>query len=161
MTPTTANSAQSENTVKSALNAFLGKKVTAGTITQAKKDSTMARFDNTAVKSLVPAANLRVAILSLVGTIGEPAIAYYLDKGNTTGKDLVEFNFSSSFGSNARISETSYTSTGRLKTTWNPNYAGESFIVLSGLVAHETAHEGPGPRPTAARKKSSPTRLRR
>ena len=143
VTPTTANSAESESKVRGDLDAFLGRKVSAGTITSTQKSTAMTRFDSTAAKTLIPAHNLRAAVLSLVGTVGEPAIAYYLDKGNSTKKDLVEFNFNgAAFSSGARISETTYTSTGRLKTTWNPAYAGESFVVLSGLAAHETVHEG-------------------
>jgi hypothetical protein len=143
VTPITANTAESEATVRADLVAFLGKKVSGGFINAAKRDDALARFDSSTNESLVPDHNLRAAIVSLVGTIGEPAIAYYFEKANSTGKDLIEFGFNgASFSSGARISETTYTSTGRLKTVWNPNYEGESFVVLSGLVAHETIHEG-------------------
>lgn len=141
--PVTANTAPTESAVRAQLSAFLDKKIKEKTITAAQKTSTLARYDDANVVAKVPAPNLRAGILSLIGTVAEPAIGFYLDKQNSTGKDFLIFDFNGAmFSSNAKISETSYTSTGRIKTVWNPNYAGESFVVLSGLIAHETVHEG-------------------
>jgi hypothetical protein len=141
--PLTLNTAPTDAAVRTQLDAFLQKKVKANIITAAQKTASMARYDGTAEKALIPAANLRAGVLSLIGTVGEPAIAFYLDKGNTTGKDFIKIAFDAAdFSSNARINQTDYTSTGKLRQIWNPNFAGESFVVLSGLLAHETAHEG-------------------
>ena len=95
------------------------------------------------MQALVPSANLRAAILSLVGTIGEPAIGYYLDGKNTTGKTLSQIAVGgATFNGPLPVAETSYTGTGKLKFALNPAYAGESFVVLSGRMAHEVLHEG-------------------
>jgi hypothetical protein len=141
--PVTANTAPTEGSVRNGLNNFLAKKVKAKTITQAQMDASLTRYDSSAAKALIPAPNLRAGVLSLIGTVGEPAIAFYLDKANTTGKDFIKIAFDAAdFSSDARINQTDYTSTGKLRQIWNPQYAGESFVVLSGLLAHETAHEG-------------------
>lgn len=145
-TATTANTAPSTASVRSALDSFLGKKVKEKSITAAQRTAMLARYDDPTVVAKVPAPNLRAGILSLVGTVGEPAIGFYLDQKNTTGKDFSKIDFDgATFSSGAKINETKYTSTGKLRQVWNPNYAGESFVVLSGLLAHETAHEGREP----------------
>ena len=142
-TPLTLNTAPSEASVRSQLDAFLGKKVNAGTITAAQRTSSMTRYDAAATKALIPAPNLRAGVLSLIGTVGEPAIGFYLEKKNETGKDFIKIAFDAGdFPDGARINTTDYTGTGRIRQIWNPNYAGESFVVLSGLLAHEVAHEG-------------------
>lgn len=141
--PVTANTAPSESSVDAALSTFLDKKVKAKIITQAQKDASMTRFRASATKALIPAPNLRAGVISLIGTVGEPAIGFYLDKKNETGKDFIKIAFDANdFADGAKINATDYTGTGRIRQIWNPNFAGESFVVLSGLLAHETAHEG-------------------
>jgi hypothetical protein len=142
-TPTTANTEPSENSVKDALEAFLDKKVRQKVITQATEDATLTRFSSSAVKAICSSPNLRAAIFSLVGTVGEPAIGFYFDAKNSTGKAPVALRFDGSeFDPGAKIVASTFNGQGRLKVIFSPNYAGESFAVLSGILAHETLHDG-------------------
>ncbi len=136
----TLNTQPSSGTVRAALDTFLGKKVTAGTINQAKKDSTMAQYDNATVSAIVLDPNLRAGLLSLVGTVSEPAINHYIGTANATGRAATVVAFDGSqFSNSARIAETTKTN-GRFKTIFNPNYAGEPFQILGAMLAHETTH---------------------
>lgn len=142
-TPTTANTAASESAVLAQLTAFLNRKVNnEKTISAAQRDAALANFNSSANKAIVPAHNLRAAIASLVGTIGEPAINFYFGTANSTGKTplLVTFD-GTQISSGATICEGSYTSSDRYKLIWNPNYAGEHFAVLSGRLVHEAMHD--------------------
>lgn len=141
--PTTANTAASESAVLAQLTSFLNKKKnTEKSITQAQYDSALANYNSAANKEIVPAHNLRAAIVSLVGTIGEPAINFYFGTANSTGKTplLVTFD-GTQISSGATVAEGTYTSSARFKLIFNPNYAGEHFAVLSGRMAHEAMHD--------------------
>src|SRR6185369_1070206 len=83
--PIDANTAADPAQVRTDLVGFLAKKVTLGLITQAKMDATLARYDDPNVSGLVQPPVLRAALLSLVGTFAEPAIASILDGANVTG----------------------------------------------------------------------------
>lgn len=141
--PTTANTAASESAVRTQLDAFLTKKVNnEKSITAAQKTAALAQYDSSANKAIVPAHNLRAAIVSLVGTIGAPAIDFYFGTKNSTGKVPLTVTFDGSqISSGATIAEGSYTTSGRYKLIFNPNYAGEHFAVLSGRMAHEAMHD--------------------
>lgn len=141
--PTTANTAASEATVRAQLDAFLTKKVNnEKSITAAQKTTALAQFDSAGNEAIVPAHNLRAAIVSLVGTIGAPVIDFYFGTKNSTGKTPVLVTFDGGqISSGATVAEGSYTSSGRYKLIFNPNYAGEHFAVLSGRMAHEAMHD--------------------
>lgn len=133
----TGNSELNEDTVEAELDALLSKKVRQGVITSAKKTETMAKFNASATKSVASSANIRAAILSLVGTVGEPAIAYYFDKGNATGNNPIALRFDNEFDTSARIVASSFNTSGRLRVILNPQYVGESFVVLGSILAKE------------------------
>lgn len=142
-TPVVANTAASESTVRAQLDAFLTKKVNnEKTITADQKTAALANFDSTTNKAIVPAHNLRAAICSLVGTIGEPAINFYFGTANSTGKTPILVTFDGTqISSGATVAEGTYTSSKRFKLIFNPNYAGEHFAVLAGRLAHEAMHD--------------------
>ena len=133
----------SANSVRAALVTFLGKKVAAGTIDAAESAATLAKFDDATNTAVVPSANLRAAIVSLVGTVGEPAIASLLEGQNATGKKYTVIDFSATeISNNATVSETILNdATGRLRTLYKSSYQGESFITLSANIAHEALHQ--------------------
>ncbi len=141
-TPTTANTAIPEATVTAELQAFLDKKVAAGTITQAAEDNAMTRYNSASVKGIVPDANLRAAIFSLTGTFAENAIGVYLDGDNLTGKPYTIVAFQNPDDPTVPVTQTSIrASDGRLRTVFKPTFQGEPFEALSAWVAHEATHQ--------------------
>jgi hypothetical protein len=125
-----------EDTVTTTLNAFLQKKVDAGTITQAKKDEAMATYNSSAAKARVGDANLRAAIVSLTGTFAEAAIA------NFFGPNYLVIAFLDPGDPAVEVAKTTARETdGRLRTIFRPEYQGEPFQVLSAWVAHEALHQ--------------------
>jgi hypothetical protein len=140
--PTDASTSKGETQVRSDFLGFLAKKVTLGLITQAKMDSALARFDDQNVKNVIPPPELRAALLSLVGTFAEGAIASWLDGANVTGKPYTIVTFQTPTNPDVPVAETSARpSDGRLRTVFQPKFAGEPFQVLSGWVAHEALHQ--------------------
>jgi hypothetical protein len=133
----------SSNSVRAALVTFLGKKVAAGAITADEQTAALAKFDDATNASIVPSANLRAAIVSLVGTAAEPAIDSLLGTANATGKKYTVIDFSATeISNNATVSETILNATtGRLRTLYKSSYQGESFINLSANIAHEALHQ--------------------
>lgn len=142
-TPIVANTAASESTVRAQLDAFLTKKVNnERTITADQKTAALAQYDSSANKAIVPAHNLRAGIASLVGTIGSPAIDFYFGTANSTGKVPILVTFDGTqISSGATVCEGTYTTSRRFKLIFNPNYAGESFVALSGRLVHEAMHD--------------------
>lgn len=141
--PTTANVTPSAATIRANLVTFLDKKrsTNIGTkITPAQYNSALANFDSTTVAAIVPNANLRAALVSLVGTAAEPAINSYLGRSNSTGKQYTIIDFGS-VSSNTPVGETILSPGGRLNLTVNSIYAGEPFQVLSATLAHEIMHQ--------------------
>lgn len=137
-----ANVAESESTVRTDLAAFLQNKVTREkTISADKRSAMLAKFDDAAMKAIIPAHNLRAAVLSLVGTIAEPAIDVWLGTKNTTGRVPIFVGYGA-IGSSARDVELAYTGSGRLKLTFKTDYQGESFAALSARIAGETFQDG-------------------
>lgn len=139
--PTTASTEPSEGTVRAALETFLNKKVAKGILTSGGVTSALGVFDSATTKGTIPSANLRAALLSLLGTAGEPAISCYLNGKNVTGKAVSIIAFSNSTSASAPVAETSLTSNGRLRVTLHDEFAGESFINLSAVLAHECMHQ--------------------
>jgi hypothetical protein len=133
----------SGSSVRSALVSFLDKKITLGIIDETDKTSALSRFDDSATASLVPSANLRAAIVSLMGTVGEPAIASLLDGQNQTGKNYTVIDFSATeVSGSAQVAESILNpQTGRLRTLYKSSFQGESFINLSANIAHEALHQ--------------------
>jgi hypothetical protein len=142
-TATTANVAESDAAVRDQLDKFLTAKVKNKFINDAQKADALAKYDNTTNKSIIGAHNLRAAVVSLVGTAGEPAINVFLGTGNTTGKVPIFVGFNSAdIGAGAKDAELAYNTKGRLKLTFANDYAGEPFAALSGRIAHEALHDG-------------------
>ena len=138
---TAAGSTIATNTVTTNLTNFLQLKVDNGFITAAQKTAALARYNSTLATTIIPNANLRAALISTVGTIGEPAIASILDGVNSTGKAYSIVDFSSSTGSAAVVAETSTTSSGRLRITLKTAFTGDRFESLGAILAHEIAHQ--------------------
>ena len=139
--PVDASTHVSATTVSTNFKAFMDKKVAAGLITQATEDKAIKRFNNTTVKAIIPDANLRAGLLSLYGTIGEPAIAAMLDGANLTGKAQTIVDFSTDVSPTAEVAETLVLDNGRLRTLFKTSYAGEPFQALGAKLAHEGVHQ--------------------
>jgi hypothetical protein len=140
--PAGASGTIDETTATNALNAFLDKKVALGLIDSAKKTATMTRYSSAAAKGTIPDHNLRAALFSLVGTFAEGAIASWLDGANVTGKPYTIITFQTPNNPDVPVAETSARpSDGRLRTVFQPEFKGESFIALSDWVAHEALHQ--------------------
>lgn len=133
-----ANGVQTASSVRSGLADFLTKKVTAGTITSAKRTEMLAEFDSSDNEAIVPDAVLRAAICSLAGTMAERAITSYFDGDNATGQTPTVIKFDGDlFSESARFAETRLLSNGRLRIIFNPDLQGESFVALSAILAGE------------------------
>jgi hypothetical protein len=130
-----------EGTVTSSFTSFMSKKVTAGLITQSQYDRAVALYNSNNTKAIVPNANLRAALASLIGTVGEPAINAILSAQNETGRNWTIIDFSSETRPSAVVGE-SYINpdTGRIRTLFKEEYRGEPFQALAGYIAHETLH---------------------
>jgi hypothetical protein len=140
--PTAASTHVAANTVATNFKAFMDLKVAAGLIPQATEDTAISQFNNTTIKSIVPDANLRAAVLSLYGTVGEPAIGAMLLGQNETNKPQTVVDFSTEVSNNAEVAETLVVNNGtRLRTLFKTTYAGEPFQALSAWVAHEALHQ--------------------
>lgn len=139
--PTVASTEPSASTVRTNLDAFLSAKVSQGIITAAQKNNAMALFDDSTNATYVPSANLRAAIVSLIGTAAEPAIGSYLGKNNTTNNRYTSIAFDNTISSSAPISETKLSAGGRLLLKIRPTFAGEDFRALSAVLAHEAIHQ--------------------
>ena len=120
---------------------FLKAKVSKGTIDQAKADATLARYDDARVNEIIPSPNLRAALLSLVGTIAEPAIATMLDGQNVSGRAFTVIDFTDETSPQAEVAETKANGVGRLRTILKPQFAGEPFQVLGAYLGHEALHQ--------------------
>lgn len=140
-TPSTLNSAIDETTVTTNLTAFLQKKVDLGIITAATRDAALARYNSATTKSIIPDANMRAAMVSLVGTVGEAAIASYLDGKNLSGKPYTIIAFDTTPDGTVPVAQTMISSTGRLRTIVKPEFKGEPFQVLAVHLAHEAIHQ--------------------
>jgi hypothetical protein len=140
-TPTDAGNAVDEATVQTALGAFLQKKVDKKFITATQRTAALARFTNATVKSIVPDANMRAAILSLTGTLAEPAVASYLDGKNVSGKPYTIIDFQDPPDPSAVVAQSIVSSTGRIRTLVKPAFRGEAFQVISAFLAHEALHQ--------------------
>lgn len=132
----------SAQSVLNDLTAFLDAKVSAGTIDSAKKQFALDQFNNATNQSTVPSANLRAAIVSLVGTVAEPAITNLMGTDNVTAKRYTVIDFSTEVSGSTPIAETKGNpDTGRLRTLLKTSYKGESFQALSATLAHESLHQ--------------------
>ncbi|HEX8524986.1 MAG TPA: hypothetical protein VF669_22235, partial [Tepidisphaeraceae bacterium] len=103
-----------EATARANLKAFLDKKVSLALITGTKRDQMMTRFDSATTKSIVPDPNMRAALLSLVGTLAEGAIASMLDGANPSGKAYTVVDFDVPPDTSVPVAQTVVRSDGRL-----------------------------------------------
>ncbi len=140
-TPTVASTQPSSATIRTNLDAFLNAKVSQGIITAQTKNSAMAIFDDANQVAYIPDANIRAALVSLVGTVAEPAIASYIGKTNATGQRYSVIKFDPSISASAPIGETKISANGRLSLVIRPTYAGEDFRALSAILAQEAIHQ--------------------
>ena len=140
--PIDASTHVSATTVSTNFQAFyVDKKVAAGLITQATEDKAIKRFNNTTVKAIIPDANLRAGLLSLYGTIGEPAISAMLDGTNLTGKSQTIIDFSTDVAANAEVAETLVLDNGRLATLQSRPATPASLPGAGHKLAHEGIHQ--------------------
>jgi hypothetical protein len=96
------------------------------------------------VQSIIPNANLRAALASLVGTVGEPAIDSIINGQNSTGKPWTVVDFSTEARPGAVVAESLINpDTGRVRMLFKVEYRGEPFQALAGYLAHETMHIEP------------------
>jgi hypothetical protein len=132
----------SEGAVLADLTQFLDAKVTAGNISTQQRQTALDQFGDPTNSSLVPSANLRAAIVSLVGTVAEPAISHLLDDDNVTGLKYTVIDFSTEVSGSVVVAETKGNpTTGRLRTVFKPSFAGEPFQALGAILAHEALHQ--------------------
>jgi hypothetical protein len=134
-TPAAASTDIPEATVTANLDSFLGKKVTAGIITQAAKDAAMVRYNDANNKLKVPNANLRAALISLTGTFAAGAIDSFLSSKYTI------IAFQDPGDSTVEVARTTAREDGKLRTVFRPEFDGEPFQVLSAWLAHEALHQ--------------------
>ena len=140
---TAPSNAGNESVVTPSLTDFLNRKVNEGSITSAQRTAALTLYNSAAAKAIIPAANLRAAVVSLTGTVAESAIDVWLGTGNSTGKVPIFVGFDSAgLGGGAPDAELAYNTKGRLKLTFANDYVGENFVVLSSRIAHETLHDG-------------------
>ena len=139
--PSAASGVVSNEVIRHDFDNFLKAKVSAGAITQEKADATLARYDDARVNEIIPSPNLRAALLSLVGTFAEPAIATMLDGQNVSGRAFTVIDFTDETAPQAEVAETKANGVGRLRTILKPQFAGEPFQVLSAYLAHEALHQ--------------------
>ena len=142
--PIIANQTVNPASARSSLATFLNSKRLQGTITQQIASDQLARFDSPIIQARVPDANLRAALLSLVGTAGAPAIGSFLDGDNVTGNPVTILDFSDDVSSQAVVAETTVTDTGRLRTLVKTEFRSEPFQSLSAILAHEALHQDAG-----------------
>ena len=126
-------------TVTTNLTSFLQKKVAAANITADQMTAALARYNDDRVKQIIPSANLRAAMVSLVGTVGEAAIGAMLDGENLTGKPTTIIDFSANVSQD--VAQTFVLDNGRLRTLFKNFYTAEPFQALSARVAHEAVHQ--------------------
>jgi hypothetical protein len=140
-TPDDTSTAPSDGAVTTALTTFLDAKVTDGFIDSTKRAMALSLFNDATVQGIIPNSNLRAGLVSLVGTVGEPAIDAIVNGANSTGKRWSLVSFSASVNPNAEIAETTLTSGNRLRTLFKTDTPGESFVVLGAKLAHESMHQ--------------------
>jgi hypothetical protein len=128
---------------REALDFVLRLRVDRGEITAQAKDEAMARFDSDFAKAVVPDASLRAGLVSLTGTIGEPAIAAMLDGENIEDRPWSVIDFSSDISDSAPIAET-INDKGKIRTLIRPSLRGEFFTALGSVLAHESIHQDTG-----------------
>jgi hypothetical protein len=140
-TPAAASSVIPDSTVDAAFSTFMQFKVNRGLITQDQRLAAIARYNDAFTKQVVPEANMRAALMSLVGTFAEPAIDVYLTNGNLSGKYYSIVAFGTPTDPTVPVAQTVVRSDGRLQCIIRTEFRGESFQVLSGFLAHEALHQ--------------------
>jgi hypothetical protein len=140
---TTASTTPSAATVRPQLLAFMSAKVGTGIgrITAAQRDAALSFFDDAGYSALIPAANLRAAMASLIGTVAEPAIRSFTGSSNVTGRPFSIIDFASNLSGSVEVAETKLSGNNRLFTQIRSTYAGEDFRALSAVLAHEIMHQ--------------------
>ena len=139
--PNAASGTIAEATATADLTAFLQRKVDQGILTTTQRNNALTRYNATASRNIVPDHNLRAALISLVGTFAEPAIASYLDGVNQTGKAYTIVSFDNPEGEDVPVAQTVVRSDGRLRCVVKPEFRGEDFRALSCFLAHEALHQ--------------------
>jgi hypothetical protein len=140
-TPSTAGSILSESAVRADLATFMQFKVNRGLINATQRDAAMAKFDDAVVAQTVPEANMRAALVSLIGTLAEPAIDAYLTGDNLSGKKYSFVGFGTLSDATAPVAQTIVRGDGRLQTVIRTEFRGEAFQAISAWLAHEALHQ--------------------
>lgn len=139
-----ANTDVPEATVTGNFTSFMRRKRDAGLITEAQRQQAVDLYNDATVQSIIPNANLRAALASLVGTVGEPAINSIINGDNSTGKPWTIVDFSAEARPGAVVAESLINPTsGRVRMLFKQEYRGEPFQALAGYLAHETMHIEP------------------
>jgi hypothetical protein len=137
--PVDASHPIATNTITTNLTAFLQQKVDGGFISGDQMTQSLARYNDTRIMQILPSANLRAAMVSLVGTVGEPALGAMLDGENLTGKPTTIIDFTSNDLDD--IAQTFVLDNGRLRTLFKTAYIGEPFQALGARIAREALQQ--------------------
>ena len=141
-TLTATPNAPSTQSVTTALTDYLDKAVAAGFLTADQKTQALATYNDSAITSIFPSANLRAGLAALTGTVAESAIASYTTTANASGKAYTVVDFSTEVSNAASIAETTGNpTTKRIRTLFKTSFKGESFLTLAPMLAHEAVHQ--------------------
>ncbi len=133
LVPATQNPS-GETAMRNKLKSLLEKRFGVGS-TQVSEG--LATYDAASTKSIVPSARLRAALVSLKGTVGEPAITGALD--GTYGK--VYFGTPRPCGGCDPVAQVFLPSgSTKLEIVFNEKYRYEDFRLLAPVMAHEILH---------------------
>jgi len=130
---------KSEQDVLADLELFLSKKVTLGLIDEFQKNAALEKFSDASSKRIIASAQLRAALLSLLGTVSEHAVTAILDGENQTGQSYRKVGFIADLSSH--IIAKGRLQAGQLSILFNEQFATEPFPVLSAWMAHEVFHQ--------------------
>lgn len=117
----------------------LGEILDAREVMPAKRAEAMARYDDPAVRKIVPAPSLRVALLMMHGWEPYDAVAAaFLDGENPSGKPVERIDFGPTDPSGAVATDVERN--GRTTVTVNETYAAEPPEQLMPTLVHESLH---------------------
>jgi hypothetical protein len=128
-----AQNPSGETVMRNKLKALLEKRFGVGS-TQVSEG--LATYDAASTKSIVPSARLRATLVSLKGTVGEPAINGALD--GTYGK--IEFGTPPCPCDPVEQVIRDPSDSTKLKVVFNKTYRYEDFRILAPDMAHTTLH---------------------
>lgn len=125
-----AQNPSGESAMRKQLKAVLVKRFGSG---NAQVSQGLSIFDAAPTKTIVPNPRLRAALVSLKGTVGEPAINGTLDGTYST----VRFGTVTNPNFNAQVQSFP---DGTLQIVFNDKYQFEDFRLMASTLAHEALH---------------------